>query len=134
MTTWTRADALEIRRIMDNMGVCSCGSGVFWPTIKQILTVGESEKEDFYKSTTARQQHWMEFGALVADSWGLLEHGSSIGGAWLTQDGALLLRFLRDFSDDQDNHPEWCHCFEWNELEVRNDTFAKWLASTKGKS
>ncbi len=50
----------------------------------------------FYDAEDA-EYTWLEFGAKVIDAAGLIEHGTGIGWAWLTEEGKLLLKFLREF-------------------------------------
>lgn len=40
------------------------------------------------------------------DAAGLLEHGGSVGGSWLSEDGKLVLGFLRQWGVDPDEWPE----------------------------
>lgn len=44
---------------------------------------------------------------MASHPWHLLEHGTSIGGAWPSEDGQILLDFFRHFGTDQHTYPEW---------------------------
>ncbi len=125
---WTRPVALKLRDIHDKMGLCGCGTTgreSYWAVLLNLLEEAEDHTEiGFY------QNRWFEFGAKVLDSWGLLEHGSGIGGAWLTEDGALLLQFIRDFGVDNKFHPDWLEEYGWGtNPDPMGDTFSDWFDS-----
>lgn len=50
---------------------------------------------------------WVEFCAMLLDHAGLLEHGTSIGRAWLTAEGTEVLRFLREFGTEDGEDGRW---------------------------
>jgi len=124
---WPRPKALKIRSIIEKMGICACGTNAHWECVKELLE-GAIEHKDrgFYRD------NWFEFGAKVLDSWGLLEHGTGIGYAWLTGDGRLLLEFLQDFGLDDHcmdtgaGHPMWAVEFSWGEEAEDGDTYWEW--------
>ena len=65
-----------------------------------------SHARHFYDDDVPEDQvGFWEFAANCLDSFGLSEHGTSIGYCWLTDDGKLLLQFLQDFPDGK--YPEW---------------------------
>lgn len=122
MTIWNRRDALQVRNAIERMGLCGCGTNDHWIVIFELL----ERAEDHAKHGSFCQENfpWMEFGAKVLDSWRLLEHGSSISAAWLSRDGELLLRLLRDFGTE--THPTWLDDFGWDETEDQSDSFGIW--------
>lgn len=134
---WTRSRAIQIRTIIERMGLCGCGSGAHWACVLTLLERAEDHDKNgsFYqwaKGADDPRDAWVEFGAKVLDSWDLIEHGTGIGYAWLTDDGKLLLDFLRDFgTEDHDmndgtGHPMWSIEFSW-ELEKKDgDTYDEW--------
>jgi hypothetical protein len=126
---WPRPKAMAVRKIIEKLDLCACGSDAHWECVLELLSEAENHTGDgFYRDK------WFEFGAKVLDSWGLTEHGTGIGWAWLTDDGKLLLEFLRDFGvEDHDwntntGHPAWVVEFSWTEREDPNllDTYAEW--------
>lgn len=126
VSRWPRDKAAKVRAIIEHMNLCSCGSNTHWECVLELLSEAETHTKDgFYRDT------WFEFGAKVLDSWELLEHGTAIGFAWLTDDGKLLLEFLRDFGTDEDGHPVWASEFSWTEVENDDDWYGKWK-SQKG--
>jgi hypothetical protein len=124
---WPREKALRLREIVDKLGICACGSSAHWKCVLELLVEAENHSETgFYRDP------WFEFGAKVLDSWELLEHGTGIGYAWLTDNGKLLLEFLRDFGiDDHDwnedsGHPSWVIDFGWDGNENPSDSYGEW--------
>lgn len=68
------------------------------------------EGKSFYQEADDASGRWVEFGAKVLGSYDLLEHGSGIGYAWLTDDGTKLLEWLRQHGTDDTKWPEeWCN-------------------------
>ena len=143
---WNRADALKVRGIIEKMGLCGCGTDAHWETVLHLLERAENHDKNgsFYKFQLGNDSEdvrdsWVEFGAKVLDSWGLVEHGTGIGWAWLTDDGKLLLRYLRDFGtndsvegmQDDGKWPMWSVEFSWDETPALNDTFSEWEAGRK---
>lgn len=126
---WPRDKALKVREIIRKMELCACGSNTHWECVKELLVEAEqhASKEGFYRDK------WFEFGAKVLDSWGLLEHGTGIGFAWLTDDGRLLLEFLTDFgtedhdAEDGTGHPMWSIEFSWGDAEDKADSYGEWM-------
>lgn len=125
---WPRDKALKIRTIIDRMNLCGCGSNAHWECVLELLQEAETHSDHgFYRDK------WYEFGAKVLDSWGLLDHGTGIGFAWLTEDGKLLLEFLHDFGledadmNDETGHPCWAAEFSWEEqpAEGKIDIYQK---------
>ena len=67
------------------------------------------------KIRATSQARAVEFIAHVLDHWELLEHGISIGFAWPTERGELLLTFLKEQGTDTQKWPEWvydCECYK----------------------
>ena len=138
MSDWTRADALRVREIIERMKLCGCGTDAAWEIVSFLLERGNRDEvgwladKGFYSSADDASEKWVEFGAKVLGGWDLLEHGGGIGGAWLTDDGKLLLRFLRDFGleghdmEENTGHPLWSVEFSWDENAKPNDTFSEW--------
>lgn len=107
--------------IVSRIGICDCGAGDGWMLIRDLLRrardrmSGES-KLSFYDPMHI---HYREAPALIPaeavevlakwlDSYqcGLLDHGTGIGGAFLTRDGELLLRFLDECGTNSNLWPE----------------------------
>lgn len=127
---WPRDKALKIRAIIERIGICGCGTDAHWVCILELLKESENHTvEGFYRD------RWYEFGAKVLDGWDLLNHGTGIGRAWLTDDGKLLLEFLRDFGtedaspNDHTGHPFWAVEFSWDTNPEDKDTYSEWAAS-----
>lgn len=133
---WNRSDALAVRGIIERINFCGCGTDAHWRVTKLLLEKAEDHNANgsFYDEKDAVVP-WVEFGAKVLDSFGLTEHGTGIGWAWLTDDGKLLLRFLRDFGtesycmDDGTGQPEWAYEFSWTGNAVEHDSFDEWEKS-----
>lgn len=100
--------------IIDRLGLCNCGHAQCWEIVKLMLERAEALDADrenapsFYDAMDDIPARMVEFVAHVmgSDQWDLLEHGSSIGGAWLTKDGETLLAFLREHGTDQEEWPD----------------------------
>ena len=129
---WSRTDALKVREIIERIGFCSCGTTAAWEIVQHLLERGENHDQNgsFYKFQLGNDSEdvrdsWVEFGAKVLDSWHLIEHGTGIGWGWLTGEGKLILRFLREFGTE--GHPMWSKEYSWNEIPQSNDTFSEWL-------
>lgn len=129
---WPRAKALKLRAIRARLNLCGCGSSSHWQLISELLREAQSHTHDgFYRDP------WFEFGAKVLDSWDLLDHGTGIGFAWLTEDGELLLEFLQDFGteepdmNDDSGHPFWSIEFSWTVDAKETDSYSEWAASQK---
>jgi hypothetical protein len=124
---WPREKALRLREVLDRLHLCDCGNSTQWECVLELLVEAENHSKDgFYRD------RWFEFGAKVLDSWDLLDHGSSIGFAFLTADGTLLLEFLRDFGTvagdlgDENGYPLWAEEFSWSIGEDANDSYGRW--------
>lgn len=48
---------------------------------------------------------WKEFAAKVLDGWGLIEHGTTINFAWITEDGRSVLNYLQTYGTSPSNWP-----------------------------
>lgn len=125
---WPRENAQRAREVIGKLNLCSCGTNAHWECILELLEeASQHTKEGFYRDK------WFEFGAKVLDSNGLIEHGTGIGFAWLTDDGKLLLKFLRDFGVEEDESkefPGWSTEFSWSsDKPKRNDAYGMWATS-----
>jgi hypothetical protein len=132
---WTRAKAIRVRTIVGKMNLCSCGTDAHWEVVLKLLekAADHDKNGSFYGSAESDEtKPWVEFGAKVLNSWELIEHGGGIGGAWLTDDGQLLLDFLRDFgTEDHDaiegsGQPMWATEFSWDLTEDPHDSYGEW--------
>lgn len=133
---WPRDRALAVREIIRSVNLCSCGSDSQWECVLEILVEAEKHTENgFYRDK------WFEFAAKVLDDRGLLEHGTTIGFAWLTDRGKLLLEFLREFGTESHDfcehtgHPMWSVEYSWNASGGEpgcGDTYAEWQAEMLG--
>jgi hypothetical protein len=119
---WPRDRALEVRAVLDRIDVCGCGTDAHLECVLELLVEAETHSEKgFYRD------RWFEWGAKVLDKWELLEHGSEIGFAWLTDDGRLVLEYLREFGTDDSGQPEWGSEFSWSEVEDGGDSYGEWV-------
>jgi hypothetical protein len=101
--------------LCDRINLCGCGSGTNFEVLLAMLERAESHEgkvsKSFYDSLGDICPRGVEFIAHVVDGWSLIDHGSGIGWAWLTDDGKAVLEFLRKFGTDKDTWPEWwCSC------------------------
>jgi hypothetical protein len=104
--TWTKEDRSLLYEVMMKMGLCGCGTDVT-SVIRMLLEKGEDhDAHGSYYDPDDAPLPWIEFGAKVLDSWGLTEHGTGIGWAWLTNKGILLLRYYREFGEYDEKHDE----------------------------
>ena len=134
---WPRKKALQLRGIIERMDLCACGTDAHWVIVLKLLEMAEDHEKNgsFYGNDGDPTQPWVEFGAKVLNSWDLLEHGTGIGYAWLTDDGKVLLEFLRDFGiEDHDfnegtGQPDWSIEFSWSETPAENDSYSEWEKS-----
>ena len=112
--------------INSKMRLCWCGSRSEFPLILKLLERAEKRNES-YKDSISYYEYlycisgniikWfvVEVFAKVLDSWGLLEHGTGIGWAWLTDDGQMLIDFLREYGtqesrdDGSELWPDWSY-------------------------
>jgi hypothetical protein len=105
---WTdQREQENLRKIILDLDLCDCGSASQWSVVEMLLERAADESKSFYEPTDDTSGWWVEFGAKVLDSSGLVEHGSGIGWAWLTDDGELLLQFLKEFGTESEKWPEW---------------------------
>jgi hypothetical protein len=91
---------------------------------------GEGNKApSFYDKAEDASERWVHFGAHILDNSDLLEHGTGIGFAWLTDEGKLLLEFLREFGtypgtfgEDDAPWPSWAFDYsEESDLSTHQD-------------
>jgi len=90
---------------------CGCGCPEqFWKAAQVVL-------EHFSKDWSERDSGWVYasddryFVVNALDSVDLLEHGSGIGGSWLSDSGKEALAFLREHG------PGWCEEPGWEDSE-----------------
>ncbi len=120
MTPEQKQHAMEI---LDKLGLCTCGTSAHWMAVLRLLEIAEEngvysgDYADFaqsaitgdvggFASGAESDEIWIEFGAKVLDTWGLIEHGAVIDYAWLTKEGKLVLEFLREYGTDERRWPE----------------------------
>lgn len=123
---WTKEKQRIIREdCIWELGLCGCGSTDAYDVVLALLERSEKlgasaigdKVPSFYDSMEdedlTASPPWVEFGAKVLDHAGLLEHGSGIGHAWMTEEGTLLLEFLREFGTEEkcdpaeEGWPDW---------------------------
>ena len=124
-------DRLVIRTLINKVPLCGCGSSSeMWTIVRDVLARAPGHTDlSFFEPMPERDLSAtaVEFVAQVLSETGLLEHGSSIGFAWLTPGGEMLLAFLREYGTE--SHlggpwPEWAlacdasepFCMTWEEL------------------
>lgn len=99
----------QIRHAFSDLGLCGCGSDDKHAILLAMLERAEAKGSFYEPLGDLLNARAVEFIADVMSSsrWDLLEHGTGIGCAWLTEKGELLLRFMRKFGTDSDAWPEW---------------------------
>lgn len=96
---------LNMSALIESIGLCGCGTNSTMDIV--ILVLEKSEKKEcMYDAAVDAEGRWVEFAANILDDKGLLEHGGSIGFAWLSDKGIALLSFLRKYGTDRDQWPE----------------------------
>ena len=96
------SESVRIVRVSQAVGdisalICGCGdSDAPWRELLRILRL---RALDSWQPPTSDAE-WLMVNLL--DGLGLLEHGSSLNGAWLTEAGESALAFLEEFGAD------WC--------------------------
>lgn len=89
--------------LSDDLGLCGCGnSEESYALVRTLLGL-----TPFYNHTEAIEALVPDSAARhivlsSLDSAGLIEHGTSIGGSWITAKGVFLLGVLRQLGDDWD--------------------------------
>ena len=125
-------EQLRYRSAINRVPLCGCGSGQWDVVLAMLERAAASPKPDgasFYDPMPGKDLSGraVEIVAHALDHVGLLEHGSTIGFAWLTPGGELLLRFLQKYGIDHERWPEWAESCpvgerfsltdeEWNRL------------------
>lgn len=83
---------------------CGCGErDKMWTAIHNYLENFSLIGDDWTKRTIELVTGEQYFLAYYLDDIGLLDHGSGIGGSWITEQGGQVLEFLRTISPDYDN-------------------------------
>lgn len=89
--------------LSDDLGLCGCGiPEEAYALVRSLLSL-----TPFYKHLDAVDALLPDAATKhivlsVLDSAGLTEHGTTIGGSWITPKGSFLLAVLRDVGDDWD--------------------------------
>lgn len=98
----------------EKLNLCGCGAPEYtYETIRRLLTIRKEWQdnnnikyedvikrylEDLHIDNDDDMQYGMlQFMMYVLDDKGMLEHGSSIGGCWLTNEGKMLLDVLNEW-------------------------------------
>jgi hypothetical protein len=105
--TWTEDRQNELLRIISRVNFCGCGTNRKWTTMRVLLENAETRERPFYDPDDLPETEigFWEFAYNCMDSFGLMEHGSTMCSSMLTDDGHMLLDFLREFPDGR--YPEW---------------------------
>jgi hypothetical protein len=84
-----------------------------WEVVLELLEraavpVGAPERRSFYDGAHGAIGPWVTFAAYALAAWpiDLLEYGTGIGWAWLTDDGKRLLDWLREYGVDDSKWPK----------------------------
>lgn len=82
------------------IGGCACGNSekIAEDVYKVFVSIAE-ERDDRYKTIYKSRYH--ELIAHVFDSRGITEHGSSVGGSWLTEKGQKIYNYLIAYEQAQ---------------------------------
>ena len=103
----TEQDRLKLPNCIAALDDLSCGCGqpeLFYQAVIELLEYyGQSER---IPGWVYEEKH-RYFVANVLDHLELTEHGSSIGGAWLTDAGREALAFLREWGADWEERAGW---------------------------
>lgn len=103
--TMSIEDQLHMSCALQDLGLCGCGTTEKWGILLLMLERATDRDKSFYDPIGDVPGAWVEFIAMVLDSHGFIEHGTSIGCAWLTPKGNAVLSFLRIYGTDQDEWP-----------------------------
>lgn len=112
---------IAIRTAINKVPLCGCGSSTeMWAIVRDVLARAAvphaelyvpGERKSFYDPMPEHDLSAIavEFVAQALSQAGFLEHGSSIGFAWLSGAGRLLLDFLRQHGTEQRgmDDPKW---------------------------
>lgn len=112
----TKTDLNIVQLQLSKLDLCGCGSGSEFEIVVLLLDRAKRNQDQpkfefdeslsFYAPCEDASGRWMEFGAKVLDGAGMLEHGTGIGCAWLTDEGNLFLQFLQEYGTDTNKWPE----------------------------
>jgi len=95
----------EIQALVKKMNLCMCGWGTEYEVVKEGLEYARRVHESKPGDPFIGLDDMGEFRQKVLDSWGLLEHGTSVGGSWLTDDGKVLLAWFDEHGTNADEWP-----------------------------
>lgn len=106
----TQEEQQELGRIYEQLAFCGCGDPTeAYETLQDVLSAFDTEGRTFEGSREAIRVHkamipgkYWDLLVYLLDSKGLLEHGSSIGGSWLSDLGKKILKDLRENGHDSD--------------------------------
>ncbi len=80
---------------------CGCGNPeIFWGVILDVLEEYTRECQGRHDAIYQNPAWYFAANFLDSDTIELIEHGSNIAGAWLTEDGDEALAFLRTWGAD----------------------------------
>lgn len=105
----------SLKEFYHEIGLCGCGNPEFtYEVIRQILNI-QSKRFDSAETYKERQKHFsdlcnssmdnenyyglIQFVLYILDDKGFLEHGGSIGGAWLSEKGTIYLDLLNVWTE-----------------------------------
>lgn len=95
----------------ERINLCNCGYGTIHDAIYKILlkheALNDPESSEGCGYGDGEQGMFMSFCAHYLNSIGLLEHGSSINGAWPTREGLAMLMFYSEYGTDEHCWPDW---------------------------
>lgn len=109
-----KTDLNTVQLQLSKLNLCECGSKSEFEIVLLLLDRAKRNQDQnkfdesltFYAPCEDASGRWIEFGAKVLDGVGLLEHGTGIGCAYLTDEGNLVLQFLQEYGTDTDKWPE----------------------------
>jgi hypothetical protein len=112
VTEFNEVNQKRLRELLWRLDICNCGNCVVWKYMKLFLERAADKQRSFYEVMASSEapvidSEVVEFVGQLLDAMKLIEHGSSIGGAWPTPDGQLLLDFLHAFDYDDKKWPVW---------------------------
>lgn len=117
----TTVDQKTLFRCISEMNLCNVGEE-YLVIVKLILIRAElhdpsnkTHSKSFYEELASPgdglhlSPTFVEFVARTLDARDLLDYGTGIGWAFLTEEGKLLLEFLQEFGANVHSWPEWSY-------------------------